>query len=53
MSITVLKNRIKYLRYALPLINLPEEMKLFNSFENKNIDQFCDNLRGIHINQKI
>ena len=46
MSLTVLRNRKKYLRYPLPLISLKEEQKLFKEFERDNLDHFLESLRG-------
>ena len=46
MSLTVLKNRKKYLRYPLPLIHLKEEQKLFQEFKKENLDSFIDNLKS-------
>ena len=46
MSLTVLRNRKKYLRYPLPLISLKEEQKLFKEFEKDDLDHFLESLKG-------
>lgn len=46
MSLTVLRDRKKYLRYPLPLINLKEEQALFRGFREDALGDFLGKLKG-------